>query len=144
MKKFFLLLTLIICSYFSFAQLPSNVLVGYHENWRTLKLSQVNSNYNVICLAFALPSSGTSYNMQYSLPAGYTSISQMTTDIDALHAQGKKVLLSIGGATAYIYLNNTTERDAFVTSVNNIMAAYSYKIDGIDLDLEKNINTGQN
>ena len=144
MKKFFLLLTLVICSYFSFAQLPSNVLVGYHENWRTLKLSQVNSNYNVICLAFALPSSGTSYNMQYSLPAGYTSISQMTTDIDALHAQGKKVLLSIGGATAYIYLNNTTERDAFVTSVNNIMAAYSYKIDGIDLDLEKNINTGQN
>ena len=144
MKKIFLLLTLIICSYFSFAQLPSNVLVGYHENWGTLKLSQVNSNYNVICLAFALPSSGTSYNMQYTLPAGYTSIAQMTTDIDALHAQGKKVLLSIGGATAYIYLNNTTERDAFVTSVNNIMAAYSYKIDGIDLDLEKNINTGQN
>lgn len=68
----------------------------------------------------------------------------MITDIDALHAQGKKVLLSIGGATAYIYLNSTTERDAFVSSVSNIMAAYSYKIDGIDLDLEKNINTGQN
>ena len=144
MKKLLLTLSTVFCALFSFAQLPSNVLVGYHENWNTLKLSQINSNYNVICLAFALPSGGTSYNMQYTLPAGYTSIAQMITDIDALHAQGKKVLLSIGGATAYIYLNNTTERDAFVTSINNIMAAYSYKIDGIDLDLEKNINTGQN
>ena len=144
MKKLILTFTTVFCALFTFAQLPSNVLVGYHENWNTLKLSQINSNYNVICLAFALPTSGTSYNMQYTLPAGYTSIAQMITDIDALHAQGKKVLLSIGGATAYVFLNNTTERDAFVTSINNIMAAYSYKIDGIDLDLEKNINTGQN
>lgn len=144
MKKLILTCASIFCAFFTFAQLPSNVLVGYHENWNTLKLSQINSNYNVICLAFALPKAGTTYDMQYALPAGYTSISQMITDIDALHAQGKKVLLSIGGATAYIFLNNTTERDAFVNSIKNIFAAYSYKIDGIDLDLEKNINTGQN
>jgi chitinase len=127
-----------------YAQLPDKVLVGYHENWRTMKLSEIHPNYNVIQLAFALPKSGSTCDMFYTLPAGYSSISQMITDIDALHAQGKKVLLSIGGATAYIMLNNSAERDIFINSINNILASFQYKIDGIDLDLEKHMNTGQN
>jgi chitinase len=126
------------------AQLPDKVLVGYHENWRTMKLSGAHANYNVIQLAFALPKSGSTCDMFYDLPAGYTSVSQMLADIDVLHSQGKKVLLSIGGATAYIMLNNTSERDIFVNSINNILATYQYKIDGIDLDLEKHMHTGQN
>ncbi len=136
--SFFLLL-----SSFLSAQLPSNVLVGYHENWYTLKLSQINSNYNVICLAFALPLNAPSvgYDIRYTIPAGYTgTAAQMKAafmaDIDALHAQGKVVLLSIGGATGPVMLSTTTQRDVFVSSINAILADYSYKIDGIDLDLE--------
>jgi chitinase len=133
----------IFLSSFLSAQLPSNVLVGYHENWNTLKLSQINSNYNVICLAFALPVNAPSvgYDIRYTIPAGYTgTAAQMQAafiaDIDALHAAGKVVLLSIGGATGPVMLSTTAQRDVFVSSVNNILSTYSYKIDGIDLDLE--------
>ncbi|MFN3404188.1 MAG: PKD domain-containing protein, partial [Cytophagaceae bacterium] len=121
-----------------FAQLPSKVLVGYHENWKTLRLSQIHANYNVVCLAFALPVNYPSvgYDLRYTLPPGYTSTTQMMADIDLLHSQGKVVLLSIGGATGPIKLNNSTEQSVFINSINNIFATYGHKIDGLDIDLE--------
>ncbi len=124
----------------AFAQLPtSDLLIGYHQNWSTLKLSQSHANYNVICLAFGLPGgapSGNTYNIQYTLPAGYTTVAQMQTDIDALHAAGKVVLLSIGGATGPIMINSAAQQTTFVNSINAIFTTYGNKIDGIDMDLE--------
>lgn len=125
------------------AQLPDKVLVGYHENWNTLKLSEIHQNYNVVCLAFALPvnAPAVGYDIRYTIPFGYAGTTAQKkaafiADIDALHSEGKTVLLSIGGATGPIMLNNSTERDVFINSVNAILAEYDYKVDGIDLDLE--------
>jgi chitinase len=120
------------------AQLPSNVLVGYHENWNTLKISQAHANYNVICLAFALPVNAPSvgYDLRYTLPAGYSTVAQMKTDIDLVHSQGKVVLLSIGGATGPIMLTSAAQQTTFENSINTIFATYGNKIDGIDMDLE--------
>jgi len=142
-KRTILYFVFFISAYISVAQLPSNVLVGYHENWGTLKLSQIQSNYNVICLSFGLPVNypAVGYDIRYSIPTAYTGTSAQIkaafmSDIDALHAAGKKVLLSIGGATGPVMLSTTAQRDVFISSVNLIFSDYNYKIDGIDLDLE--------
>ena len=62
--------------------------------------------------------------------------STFLADIVALHANGKVVILSIGGANDPVRLDNITARDEFVNTMNSILANYNYKIDGIDLDLE--------
>ncbi|HSZ71432.1 MAG TPA: glycosyl hydrolase family 18 protein [Cytophagaceae bacterium] len=121
-----------------YAQLPTNVLVGYHENWGSLKLTQAHPNYNVICLAFALPVNYPSvgYDLRYALPPAYSTVAQMMADIDILHSQGKVVLLSIGGATGPIMLNSAAEQTTFENSITNIFTTYGNKIDGLDMDLE--------
>jgi chitinase len=142
--KIALVLSSILFSFnFSYAQLPANVLVGYHENWSALSLIQTGAglNYNVINLAFGLPittgpTGACTCDIRYALPPAYGSIAAMNTDIDALHAAGKKVILSLGGATGPIILSNAANTTTFINSVNAIFAAYSYKIDGLDLDLE--------
>jgi chitinase len=57
-----------------------------------------------------------------------------TAQIKALQEQGKKVLISLGGAGPVISLDDTTERDTFVVSVMNILDTYGF--DGIDIDFE--------
>jgi chitinase len=123
------------------AQLPAKVLVGYHENWNSELLTQAHANYNVINLAFGVPKktgpTGTCMcDMVYTRPPGYATNALFMADIDALHAAGKKVLLSIGGANDPIFLANATDKTTFINSMNAIFATYSNKIDGIDLDLE--------
>ena len=123
------------------AQLPTNVLVGYHENWNTELLSQAHTNYNVINLAFALPKTtgptgACMCDIIYTRPPGYATNAAFMAEIDALHAAGKKVILSLGGATGPIFLANPTDKATFISSVNAIFTTYSNKIDGIDLDLE--------
>lgn len=136
MKNLFLSIAMLLLCAVQ-AQLPNNVLVGYHENWRNLRLTDIHENYNVICLAFALPKNypQVGFDIKYDLPPGYTKQTFMN-DLDILRAQGKKIILSIGGATGPIYLNTNAQRDVFVSSINGILAEYNYKIDGIDLDLE--------
>ncbi len=117
------------------AQLPKPALVGYWESWNGMKLSAIHENYNVIQIAFATTKGSSLYDMTFALPYGYTK-TQFLTDIDNLHAQGKVVILSIGGATDPVRLDNQTAVDGFVNSINTILSTYNYKIDGIDLDLE--------
>lgn len=123
------------------AQLPTNTLVGYHENWYNIKLSEIHDNYNVICLSFATATGGTTSNMNYNLPAGYTGTyaqrkAEFINDIDNLHLDGKRVILSIGGASSPVALTNDAEKNQFISTINAILAEYNYKFDGIDLDFE--------
>ena len=133
---FFCLLQISTCSVY--AQLPANVLVGYHENWNTLLISQAHANYNVICLAFALPTNAPTvgYDLVYTRSTGYASDLAMMNDIDLVHTQGKKVLLSIGGATGPIMLTSAAQQTTFINSINNIFTRFGNKIDGLDMDLE--------
>ena len=122
------------------AQLPSNVLVGYHEEYGTsmsIVQTGAGANYNVIDLAFAVPNSnGCTCSMTFTPPSYYGSIAAMIPDIDAVHAAGKKVILSIGGSGSPIYLASTADKNTFISTMNSIFAAFSNKIDGLDLDLE--------
>jgi chitinase len=44
------------------------------------------------------------------------------------------VLLSIGGANAFIDLTTTANRNAFITSLTSLVMLYGF--DGIDIDIE--------
>jgi len=63
-------------------------------------------------------------------------VSQTTfiEQVQSLQSQGKKVLISIGGANASISLNNNANRDAFINSMTSILNTFQF--DGIDIDIE--------
>ena len=119
------------------AQIPQKALIGYWHNWNIseapyIQLNALDSRYNVIDFAFAVPHAGTDYQMEF-IPE---IISQTTCKnyIVALQNQGKKIIISIGGATAPISLDNINERNTFTTTMNAIIDQYGF--DGIDIDLE--------
>ena len=121
--------------------LPYPALVGYWENWSSLSLTAVDSKYNVIIVAFPLPAAGTDYNFT-QLDKGPHNTSSFKSAITTLQGQGKKVLLSIGGATVPIYLDNATEKNTFVSSIGTMLTTYGF--DGIDIDLESSSMDFQN
>ncbi len=112
-------------------------LVGYWHNWNDgnapyLELSQVDPRYTVIEVSFAVPLAGTTYDMVFA-PAE-TAPATFIADVTALQAQGRKVLISIGGANATVHLDSDAERDQFVSSMLDILDTYGF--DGLDIDLE--------
>lgn len=133
------IITLFVLLFFitSPAQLPTPALVGYYHNWHTpsapfIPLDQVPQQYNVVVVAFALPQPGTDYQMEFTpYQLAPTTFHQQ---IQSLQAQGTKVLISIGGATAPITLSSLAERDSFIASMTQIL--FTYGFDGMDLDLE--------
>jgi chitinase len=118
---------------------PANAprLMGYFHNWNFapapyVALDQVPPEYGLIAVAFAVPTGGTDYRMSF-VPEGVTP-GTFRQQMQTLQAQGRKVILSVGGATAPITLNNTVERDSFVATLNGILIEYPF--DGLDLNLE--------
>ena len=59
---------------------------------------------------------------------------QFMAAIQAKQAQGKKVLLSIGGQNGEVQLTTTAARDTFVSSVSAIIDRYG--LNGLDIDFE--------
>jgi len=119
----------------SFSQSPA--LIGYWQNWNDsqcpyIQLTQTDTSYNIIPIAFAVPSSGTTYNMTF-IPDG---VSQLTLkkQIDTMHLRGKKILISIGGANDPVSLSDTNKRNTFITTMMTIINTYGF--DGMDIDLE--------
>ena len=119
----------------SHGQAPA--LVGYWHNWNDLvapyiQLDQVDPRYNVIEVSFSVPAIGTSHQMEFT--PSETTPSALAGHVAALQAQGRKVLISIGGANAAIHLDSDAERDEFVSSMLAIIGTYGF--DGMDIDLE--------
>jgi len=112
-------------------------LVGYFHNWNTpnapyIQLDQIDNRYNVINVSFATPQGGTDYDMEFT--PSQASQADFITQIQNLQGLGKKVLISIGGANVSIQLDNSIEREIFVSTMTNIIETYGF--DGIDIDLE--------
>ena len=114
---------------------PYPALVGYWEGWNnTLLLKDIDSNYNVIEVAFATTKGSSFYKMEFNYPWFYGSKNLFKADIETLQSQGRKVLLSIGGANDPVLLSNYLEKDTFITTMNTILDDYAF--DGIDIDFE--------
>jgi len=123
------------------AQMPDKVLVGYWENWKSLRIKDLDPRYNVIMLAFLEADTDNSPDNNVIGDLEFTpwSSSQAKSDIAAVQAKGKKVLISIGGANGSFKLNNTTDKNTFVTKVKDFIIEYG--VDGIDVDIERTVYT---
>ncbi|MFI6032264.1 chitinase [Amycolatopsis magusensis] len=126
------------------AALPKHVLVGYlHASFANgsgyVRMQDVPDEWDIINLAFAEPTSVTSGDLRFSLcPAAecpnVESEAEFTQAIRAKQAQGKKVLISIGGQNGQVQLSTAAARDRFVSSVAAIIDRYG--LDGLDIDFE--------
>ncbi|MEZ4740713.1 MAG: glycosyl hydrolase family 18 protein [Flavobacteriales bacterium] len=115
----------------------STDLIGYWHNWNDpsapyMELAAVDTRYSIIAVSFAVPAIGTSHVMEFA-PAETDAVTFMS-DVVNLQGQGRKVLISIGGANAAVHLDSDEERDEFVSSLLAIMDTYGF--DGLDIDLE--------
>ncbi|MCF3962470.1 chitinase, partial [Streptomyces fuscigenes] len=126
------------------AALPSHALVGYvHASFANgsgyIPLANVPDSWDVIDLAFAEPTSPTSGQIDFSLCpasecANVESADAFKAAVKAKQAEGKKVVVSIGGANGKVQLTTTAARDTFVASVSKIIDTYG--LDGVDIDFE--------
>jgi chitinase len=124
--------------------LPAHALVGYlHASFANgsgyTRVADVPDSWDVIDLAFGEPTSATSGDIRFTrCPVTECPNAESDADfkaaIKAKQAAGKKVLISIGGANGQVQLTTTAARDAFVSSVSNIIDTYG--LDGLDIDFE--------
>ncbi|MGO4106332.1 fibronectin type III domain-containing protein [Paenibacillus sp. YAF4_2] len=129
--------------------LPKHTLTGYWQNFvngaTNLKLSAVPSQYDIIVVSFAdmdtTKPGGVTFNVDSGLSialGGYTN-ANLISDISQKHAQGKKVILSVGGEKGNINLNSASPNVTnFVDSMYGLITQFGF--DGIDIDLENGMN----
>lgn len=115
----------------------NHALIGYWHNFPNpsgpaFPISQVSNAWDVIIIAFG--DDGGNGTVNFTLDPGAGNETQFITDIAAKRAQGKKVVLSLGGERGSISLNTAGSIDNFVTSLERLIRKYGF--DGIDLDLE--------
>jgi chitinase len=133
--------------------LPKHALIGYlHTSFANgsgyLRMADVPSAWDIIDLAFGEPTSATSGDIRFALcPVsecpGVETEAQFKAAIAAKQAQGKKILISIGGQNGQVQLTTTAARDTFVSSVSAIIDRYG--LNGLDIDFEGHslsLNTG--
>jgi len=120
---------------------PDRLLIGYWHNWtsspNTLQLTAIPDAYDVINVAFAIPTVAHGATMEFTpFPSGYPTSQGFINDIASLQAQGKKVLISIGGANHPVIVDSAADAQAFASSMLQIITTYGF--DGLDIDLEGN------
>ncbi|QXJ19758.1 carbohydrate binding domain-containing protein [Actinomadura graeca] len=124
--------------------LPKHALIGYlHASFANgsgyIKMADVPAAWDVINLSFGEPTSVTSGDIRFnrcpvSECPNVESDADFIAAIRAKQAQGKKVLISIGGQNGQVQLTTAGARDAFVRSVGEIIDRYG--LDGLDVDFE--------
>jgi chitinase len=116
------------------------LLIGYWHDFDNgsvdIPLAKVSSNFDVLVVAFGGTTTDTSTISFAVDTVDIESQAQFIADIRSLHAQNKKVLLSIGGANGNVALNTGQDVSNFVQSVSGIIQQFGF--DGIDIDIENN------
>ncbi|WP_103350897.1 chitinase [Amycolatopsis sp. CA-128772] len=124
--------------------LPKHALIGYlHASFANgsgyVRMADVPAAWDIIDLAFGEPTSVTSGDIRFTR-CPVTECPNVESDADfiaaikAKQAQGKKVLISIGGQNGQVQLTTTAARDKFVSSVSAIIDKYG--LNGLDVDFE--------
>jgi chitinase len=112
-------------------------LVGFWHNWNDgnapyVHLDSINDKYDYIEVSFTVPTSTTDMTMLFS--PDIISKSEFISKVQNLKNKGKKVILSIGGATSSIDLTSQSNKTAFINSLTDILNTYGF--DGLDIDIE--------
>jgi len=133
--------------------LPAHSLVGYlHSSFANgagnVNIQDAPAAWNVIALAFA-DSNGAGDITFTPCPAsqcpGAQTQAQLIAGIKTVQSQGRKVLISIGGANGQVTLNSAADATEFVNTVSSIVDTYG--LNGVDLDFENQsltLNSGDN
>ncbi|MFF9114586.1 chitinase [Streptomyces massasporeus] len=124
--------------------LPKHAVTGYWQNFdngaTVQKLSDVQSQYDIIAVAFADATStpgAVTFTLDSAGLGGYT-VDQFKADIRAKQAAGKKVIVSVGGERGTVAVNDAASATNFANSVYSVMRTYGF--DGVDIDLENGLN----
>lgn len=127
--------------------LPKHLLTGYWHNFDNpaveLRLRDVPNEYDLVAVAFAEATAtpgALTFGIDPGLAAalgGYTD-ADFTADVRTLHSRGKRVILSVGGETGRVAVNNAASATAFADTAAALIARYGF--DGIDIDLENGLN----
>ncbi|WP_211229653.1 glycosyl hydrolase family 18 protein, partial [Mesoplasma chauliocola] len=118
-------------------QYEVKTLVGYHYDWggnfeNKIALNDkelLNSSYNVVNLSFLY--SNVEYQMPTYSPNNPAAIKE---GIKALQSQGKRVLISMGGATAEHMKFRSDQKDELKMAIKTVVEEYGF--DGLDIDWE--------
>jgi chitinase len=123
---------------------PAHAVTGYWQNFNNgatvQKLSDLPDDYDIVAVAFA-DATGTPGQVDFTLdPAtGYGSDDEFKADIEAKHAEGKSVIVSVGGEKGSVSVADDASAAAFADSVVGLMDEYGF--DGVDIDLENGLNS---
>ncbi|WP_425583693.1 chitinase [Streptomyces macrosporus] len=122
---------------------PKHAVTGYWQNFdngaRVQKLRDVQDQYDIIAVSFADSTANPgeiTFNLDPAL--GYGSVQEFKNDIAAKQADGKKVILSVGGEKGNVTVNDSASAARFADSAHRLMQEYGF--DGVDIDLEHGIN----
>ncbi|GAB3158555.1 hypothetical protein GCM10027290_61950 [Micromonospora sonneratiae] len=127
--------------------LPRHFLTGYWHNFVNpaveLRLRDVPADYDLVAVAFAEATStpgavtfGVDPGLSTAL-GGYTN-ADFKADVQALHARGAKVIISVGGEAGRVAVNDANSAVNFSNTVYNLIQEYGF--DGVDIDLENGLN----
>ncbi|WP_431727730.1 chitinase [Verrucosispora sp. TAA-831] len=129
------------------AGLPKHILTGYWHNFDNpaveLRLRDVPTEYDLVAVAFADATTtpgAVSFAIDPGLSAslgGYTD-ADFSADVRTLQSRGKKVIISVGGETGRVAVNDAASAVAFADSVYALIQRYGF--DGVDVDLENGLN----
>ncbi|MDH2393536.1 glycoside hydrolase family 18 protein [Streptomyces sp. HNM0663] len=123
---------------------PRHAVTGYWQNFdngaAVQKIRDVSAQYDIIAVSFA-DSTATPGQITFNLDAavGYGSTAEFKQDIAAKQADGKNVILSVGGEKGNVTINSDASATAFADSAYALMREYGFN--GVDIDLEHGINS---
>ncbi len=115
------------------------IIVGNWHNWNlgefcpSIKLADVYKKFNVVHISFATPVDD-SMTMQFSVDPGVETEESFLHGVAKLQAEGRKVVISIGGAKSKVLLTDDTKKQNFINSMIAIIEKYNFN--GLDIDLE--------
>jgi chitinase len=130
-----------------------DILQGYWENWDgssngvhppygwvPITDPSIPRAYNVVNLAFPVILSDGTVKWENGMDAGVRV--PTPAEMCAAKAQGRTLLMSIGGATAGIDLSSSAVADRFVSTIVPILRTNNF--DGIDIDIETGLTGSGN
>ncbi|MBZ6228182.1 chitinase [Streptomyces olivaceus] len=126
------------------ANVPKHAVTGYWQNFdngaTVQKLSDVPAEYDIVAVAFADATTtpgAVEFNLDSAGLGGYT-VDQFKADVAAKQADGKKVIISVGGEKGTVGVSDSASAANFADSVWSVMQEYGF--DGVDIDLENGLN----
>jgi chitinase len=107
-------------------------LIGYWAGYGPIR--DVSPQWDVILVAFATPDHAAGEGQMRYRVNGSMTPEEFKADITRKQAEGKKVMISLGGGGQVFALETDADKERFVTSVEAICTEFGF--DGIDIDFE--------